>query len=505
MIYFSNKPHGLPTHRPSPDRLGFIEYLNNNSETLHICHRLDKETSGAMVFAKSKMAAAELSKLFEKREIKKRYLLVTDRKNNLPEEVTVRSNITKKKNVFISKKSENPNSESHFRRIKQNDCFSLWEVIPKTGKTHQIRLHAQQLGINILGDKLYNGSNFPRLMLHSMEIALKYQNEDYSHKVEAPKLFQDLNLLKDATMSSWLAAYDRRKTLYDLDSKTNNCYRLLHDEDPKLRIDKLDEKLWFYWYQDSAPNISELKRIEKFCKIIDCSKWKIQLMKNRGSKPLPETNLSNIEAKSWTAQENEINYIFKTSQGYSPGLFLDQRNNRKWVKDNSKNKSILNLFCYTAGFSVCAAIGGANKVISVDTSKATLNWAKENFTANNLNFEDYEFWSSDARLFIKGAVKRNQKFDIIICDPPSFARNKDGVFKIEKDIGSLLSGLAKLLNTSGTILFSTNYEGWTQEDLEERISRLSELQLADIQIQVSLDYELPGEERLMKSVFLRKN
>ena len=136
----------------------------------------------------------------------------------------------------------------------------------------------------------------------------------------------------------------------------------------------------------------------------------------------------------WVGSEHGLKFVFKSNQGWSPGLFLDQRANRNWVHQNSAGKTVLNLFCYTGGFSVAAAKGGAERVESVDTSAATLNWSKENFAANDIDVSQHGFFKSDAREFLKIAKKKERQFDTIICDPPSFARSKN---YIQKHSGNL--------------------------------------------------------------------
>jgi 23S rRNA (cytosine1962-C5)-methyltransferase len=161
----------------------------------------------------------------------------------------------------------------------------------------------------------------------------------------------------------------------------------------------------------------------------------------------------------------------------------------------------LNLFCYTAGFSVEAALGGAQEVVSVDVSNNTLEWSKENFNLNKLDSAQYEFFNSDCLLFLKGTVKRNRKFDLIICDPPSFGRAGKSVFRLEKELDSLLRLCGQCLNRGGVLLFSCNYEKWTQSEFEARVKKsLPSFRLEPSQS--GWDFELPSEQRQLKAVWL---
>ena len=501
----ANKPVGIASHTVDNNKFGFIEYLESRiNYKLYICHRLDKETSGVIVFAKDKETCRLISEEFAKRNVVKKYLFISE--NRLKEnEIIHKSFIEKKSNKFVSIKNLKPNSETKIKFLNEYGKYRIYEAIPKTGKPHQIRLHCKDLGIPILGDAEHQGPIFSRLMLHSNKINFTFKNQIYSFECPPSKLFSKEYLLSNNNLANYINAIDRRKILFDLNSANNNTYRVIHTEGKYLRCDKLGDKLWFYWYKEDLPNKDELNKILSICKELEINEYKIQLMLNRGASPDNLDNLSNIIVGDWIATENSIKYVFKKNQGFSSGLFLDQRQNRKWVLENSSEQSVLNLFCYTGGFSLVAALGKAKEVVSVDTSKKTLEWAKENFKINNLDPNNYEFWSSDARHYVKGSIKRGRKFDLIICDPPSFARNKDCVFKIEKDFNNLIFDLIKILNPKGKILFSTNYEKWTREDL---IFQIKDLKLSNIVVASSppldLDYELPYQDQLMKSVILEK-
>jgi 23S rRNA (cytosine1962-C5)-methyltransferase len=157
------------------------------------------------------------------------------------------------------------------------------------------------------------------------------------------------------------------------------------------------------------------------------------------------------------------------SEGLSPGLFLDQGRQRRWVYELCREgevQSILNLFAYTGGFSVAAALGGAKEVVSVDLSKKYLEWIKRNFALNNLTPEKFEFWSVDSQRFLEGSVRRNRKFDLVVCDPPSFSRSPDGVFQVEKAYSRLIELSLGSLNADGLMQFSCNYQKWTIVDFQ---------------------------------------
>ncbi len=251
--------------------------------------------------------------------------------------------------------------------------------------------------------------------------------------------------------------------------KQNQCYRLLHDLKYGFQADIYGQTLWIYWYKNSSPKDADVLEISNFAEEHNLQ-YVIRHMINRGTGVGGKENLdlikSNQQPDQWIAAEIQIQFQLRTNAGFSPGLFLDQCNNRKWVLENSNNKKILNLFSYTSGFSVAAAIGKANSVTTVDASSNFLNWSKENFTLNNLEPENYEFFVQDSILFLAGSEKRNRKWDLIICDPPSFGRTKTTLWRIEKDLPDLILKMWSCLEIAGQIMFTCNYEQWTLLDLE---------------------------------------
>ena len=500
----ADKPAGVPTHSPDGQRQGFVEYLaRQTGEQLRVCHRLDKETSGVLVLARHREAARELADLFAQHQVDKRYWMITDRQPQLDDEIEISTDIDKRAGTWVSSPpSVSGNATSYFKRLRTTGAYTLWEVRPTTGKPHQIRLHAQQLGIPALGDLVHDGTAFPRVMLHAKELRFTSEHAgQIVHCAPAPPFFADMHLLADLDLSTWLADLDRRRRLFAINEEST--LRLVHNDD--LRCDLFGEVCWFYWYRDRAPQQPDLDRIATFAQAAGARHWKVQPMHDRGGKPQQNQHYASDALENWTAAEHGLRYHCKAAQGLSPGLFLDQRQNRLWVKHNAKDKKVLNLFCYTAGFSLCAAAAGAHQIVNVDTSKNTLDWARENFALNNLDDNQVEFWTADARYFLRGCHKRQRFFDLIICDPPSFARSTHGVFKIDNDLPDLVQQLLAILEPGGTVLLSTNYEKWNLAQLEDMVQQSANNGHVTITPTPppDWDFELPGQEPLMKSLFLQ--
>lgn len=530
---FVDKPAGITTHSSlnESDREKPLTELNDGwgeslssrfSKNLYVTHRLDRDTTGALCVAETPEAAAILQQLFADRLVEKRYLFLTDRllddsTDPARTEFEIESFIERTRDGFTSAQPSdaNPvNAKTKMKLLAQDHGVALWEARPLTGKPHQIRLHAQEAGIAILGDTMHGGSPFPSLCLHSEELKFQIESQTYHYFSPAPLWFENRAFTQNSLLCRWMASVDRRIRLLrswsqmgEDSNSEKNTLRWLHTESDPLRAEQLGDVHWLSWFDEELTD-EEWNLIQSFCETVGWQNWYLQLRGNRGKSPTDETIRlgSNNLPQRWIAQENQINFEFRRDSGLSPGLFLDQRQNRKWVKENSSGKKILNLFCYTGGFSVCAAKGGAAKVVSVDVSKTFLEWAKRNFELNELSLENHEFRAMDSRSYLSWAKKKDLKFDLIICDPPSFGRSKEGVFRIEKDFPELLSSLLSVTAPGGRILFSANFEKWSIDEFATRtLSHLSSLRVRTEITRTPTpdwDFELPRQERNMKSFFI---
>jgi 23S rRNA (cytosine1962-C5)-methyltransferase len=154
-----------------------------------------------------------------------------------------------------------------------------------------------------------------------------------------------------------------------------------------------------------------------------------------------------------------VRYLIKPGAGVAVGLYLDQRENRRRVAKLASGKDVLNLFAYTCGFSVAAASGGARSTTSVDLAVGNLEWGKENFAANDIRLDDHSFIRGDAFEFFKRAQRQERLYDVIVIDPPTFARAKKPrrTFEIKKNLAELIEQAGALLRPEGHMLISTNY------------------------------------------------
>ncbi len=160
--------------------------------------------------------------------------------------------------------------------------------------------------------------------------------------------------------------------------------------------------------------------------------------------------------KRISVTENDMKFWINLYDYLDPGLFLDHRPLREIIKQQAKQKKLLNLFAYTGSISIAGAVGGAT-VTTVDMSKTYLTWAVDNFNLNQLNPDKHEFIQADVLQYIH-EVDEN-KFDLIVLDPPSFSNSKrmEDTFDVQRDHSKLIHPLMKALRPGGILYFSNNF------------------------------------------------
>ena len=164
------------------------------------------------------------------------------------------------------------------------------------------------------------------------------------------------------------------------------------------------------------------------------------------------------EQEFFIVEEGGLKFKVNLTDYLDTGLFLDHRITRMMVKEESINKNVLNLFCYTGSFSVYAANGGAASVTSVDLSKTYLSWAEENFELNGLmNKEKHHFVHEDVKQYLDELPENY--FDLVVMDPPTFSNSKrmKDFLDIQRDHAELINKTLRCMKAGATMYFSTNY------------------------------------------------
>lgn len=176
------------------------------------------------------------------------------------------------------------------------------------------------------------------------------------------------------------------------------------------------------------------------------------LLQHRYATGAPSQVMMGTLDTSPIVQENGLSYQLDIGKNQNIGLFLDMRCGREWVRENAKQKTVLNLFAYTCGFSVAAIAGGADKVLNVDMARGSLAKGRENHKLNGHNLNQVHFLGYD--IFKSwGKIKKSGPYDLVIIDPPSFQK---GSFAMSKDYQRILRRLPELLAAQGQVLACVN-------------------------------------------------
>ena len=159
-----------------------------------------------------------------------------------------------------------------------------------------------------------------------------------------------------------------------------------------------------------------------------------------------------------SVKENGIFYQVNIAEGQKSGFYCDQRDNRKWVADHVKDKKVLDCFSYSGGFSLNAMAKGAKEVISVDSSAPALDTLKRNMEINDFNSIPHRLIQSDVNKQLRAFREVNEKFDVIILDPPKYAPSRSALTKASRAYKDL-NRMAMLLLDEGGLLATYSCSG----------------------------------------------
>jgi 23S rRNA G2069 N7-methylase RlmK/C1962 C5-methylase RlmI len=244
-----------------------------------------------------------------------------------------------------------------------------------------------------------------------------------------------------------------------------NCFRI-YDRDIKeypLAIDFYDGKFCIHFFtfeKDSYdPPIEFCNQISQilhslFSANTDDIFWRTRFKREK----VEQYEKQSCEDDFFTVLENGAIFKVNLKDYLDTGLFLDHRTTREIVAKGASGKRILNLFSYTASFSVQAALHGAIFTKSVDMSNTYSKWARDNFQLNQLSDVKNVIVRADVQKFLEEEILTSTSYDMIVIDPPTISRSKkmEKIFDIQIDYVSIIRKALNLLSSNGVIYFSTN-------------------------------------------------
>ena len=267
-------------------------------------------------------------------------------------------------------------------------------------------------------------------------------------------------------------AKEKRKAYYQDDLTT--AFRLFNQEGDGfggLTVDLYGDYAVFSWYNSYVYQIRKVIS-EAFRQVFPEVLGTYEKIRFKGL-DYESAHVYGQEAPDFfTVLENGVLYQVFMNDGLMTGIFLDQHEVRGSLVDGlAMGKSLLNMFSYTAAFSVAAAMGGASKTTSVDLAKRSRELSQAHFQANGISTDAHRFIVMDVFEYFKYAKRKGLTYDVIVLDPPSFARNKKQTFSVAKDYHKLLSQSLEILNPGGIIIASTNAANVSRQKFTEQIDK----------------------------------
>lgn len=204
---------------------------------------------------------------------------------------------------------------------------------------------------------------------------------------------------------------------------------------------------------------------------------KIDAIYNRSNKGGGSWDIKNIKMpSSWQVSYHDLTFNLKLMGFKHTGLFPEQAYNWNMliskIKEAKREVKVLNLFAYTGAASMAALSAGAS-VVHVDSSRGMVDWAKENASASGLSDKPIRYIVDDCKKFVDREIRRGNKYDIILMDPPSFGRGSNGqVWNIEKDLYPLVEACSKILSDDAILFLINSYTTGLSMNVLEDVLKL---------------------------------
>lgn len=243
--------------------------------------------------------------------------------------------------------------------------------------------------------------------------------------------------------------------LDNLENKTYEVKRLFHGrgnlykEYSHITVDSIDEVLFVCFFEQKENEEELIFLFQRIYK--ESNTFSTLIIQRRYLEKQPCEAIEGNLQKEFVAIENDLKYKI-SFENRNLGLFFDMKKGREFVKQNSKNKKVLNLFSYTCAFSVCAIEGGAISVINMDMAKNMLNLGRANHILNNHDTKKVKFFAHNI-LKSWSKLKKEGPYDLIIIDPPSFQK---GSFAASNDYLKIIKRLDSLASKQCIVLSCLN-------------------------------------------------
>lgn len=331
------------------------------------------------------------------------------------------------------------------------------------------------------GIQLLDGKDFHQLDLDNQLVALYNHSRQFLGTAYLSRQNKGIgwflgngkvDLIESYFESLFSKAKQKRQHFENSDLTT--AYRLFNQDGDNfggVTIDRYADFVVFSWYNTFVYQYRDII-VKAFQKVYPAVKGEYEKIRFKGL-DYESAHIYGQEApETFTILENGVKYSVFMNDGLMTGIFLDQHEVRDaLINELGLGKRVLNMFSYTAAFSVAAAMGGAIETTSVDLAKRSRELSQAHFEANGLDVTNHHFVVMDVFEYFKYAKRKNLTFDLIVIDPPSFARNKKQTFSVAKDYHRLISQALEVLSDDGTIIASTNVANLTVAQFKKQLEK----------------------------------
>jgi 23S rRNA (cytosine1962-C5)-methyltransferase len=463
------KPSGINTHRADDHAQdGMYEWVQSQRPGVHlsVLHRLDKGTSGILVFGRSAEANRALTAQLTGRTVHKRYELLVGRDDQRPASRSCRLAV------------DGAEAVTDFERQAVGPTFERHVATPHSGRTHQVRVHATALGMPVAGDDAHHGVAATRLFLHAAGLRVQHPTAGPLELTsERPASF-DRALAATELVEPGLAAavaHEARAVLFD--PRDTDAYLWAdrhHDGFPYTRIERLGEVALVVTYGDEPERTLPSAWLDALNATLPLRAVYHQHRPRGGGGGLPRLVTGQAQDRFEVLELGARYVIDLQASATSSGLFLDQRETRRHLHTaDLVGRTVLNAFAHTGSLSVAAARAGA-ETLTLDLSRHYLDWAAENLRANGLEPTDHDFVYGDAMEWLERFGKKGRTFDVVLVDPPSSStpRKRGGRrWVVDRDLHDLIARAAHLVAPGGTLFASTNLRRLPWEGFLEQVER----------------------------------
>lgn len=295
-------------------------------------------------------------------------------------------------------------------------------------------------------------------------------------------------------------SYQLRQDLHD--DPNTNAYRIMNGEGDHfggLTIDLYNDQLLLQWYSEGAYSFRRVI-YDVLMEVVQPRSVYEKKRFDRGGEYIEQDDFVMGETTTFPqmVKQDGIQYAIDLNDGPMTGVFLDQREVRRYLRDElAEGQTVLNTFSYTGAFSVAAMLGGAKSTTSVDLAKRSEAKTIEQMSINGIDFEAQEIRVMDVFNYFNYAERHQLKWDVVVLDPPSFARSKKMSFSTSKDYDMLIERAANVTARKGTIIASTNTASLDMKKFKKMVEE--GMRKAGRNYKIVEEFHLPSDFRTPRS------